>query len=59
MKVRITKTDNRLGIKEGEIYEAEIYWLDPDKITLLKRIPDGYEPSCNQYRYEVEILSTK
>lgn len=58
MKVKILKTNDKLGIKENEIYEAEPYWLDPlDKITLLKRIPDGYNPSCNQYRYNVEILN--
>lgn len=57
MQVLILKTDNRLGIKENEIYEAEPYWLDPtEKVTLLKRIPDGYNPMCNQYRNTLKIL---
>lgn len=57
MRVRIKETDNRLGVKAGEIYKAKRYWLDPDKITLLAREPDGYDPCCNQYKHEVEILS--
>lgn len=57
MKVRVLKTDKRLGIKKDEIYEASYYWLDPHcKVTLIKRIPDGYDPSCNQYIHEIEIL---
>lgn len=57
MKVKILKDDERLGVKAGEVYEAEPYWLDPsEKVSLLSRIPDGYEPECNQYREAVEIL---
>lgn len=56
MRVKILKTDDRLGVKEGEIYEARRYWLDPEKITLDARIPDGYDPCCNQYSKDVLIL---
>ena len=57
MRVKVLKTDNGLGIKAGEIYESEPYRLDPsEKVTLLSRIPDGYDPMCNQYREEIEIL---
>lgn len=57
MKVRILETNERLGIKKGEIYKAVRYWLDPtEKVTLLKRIPDGYNPECNQYIEEIETL---
>lgn len=54
MKVKILETDKRLGIKKGEIYKAERYRYDPhEKISLLSREPDGYEPMCNQYLSDV------
>lgn len=50
MKVKILKTDERLGISEGEIYAARRYRHDPqEKVELLSREPDGYDPMCNQY----------
>lgn len=55
--VRISKTDERLGVREGEEYAAIAYWLDPGaKVTLLRRIPDGYDPSCNQYSTDAEFV---
>lgn len=57
MKVRIKKSDSRLGVTAGEVYKAGPYWLDPSgKVTLLARIPDGYDPECNQYWHEVEVV---
>ena len=53
MRVQILKTDKRLGVKAGEVYEARRYLLDPDKVTLDRRVPDGYDPCCNQYLHEV------
>lgn len=54
-KVRIKKTDDRFGLKAGDIYWAERYCLDPQhKVSLLERIPDGFDPECNQYCSEVE-----
>jgi hypothetical protein len=57
MKGRIKKTDIRLGIKKGELYNIEPYLFDNDKIVLRDRLPDGYEPLCTQYRHEVEIIA--
>ena len=58
MLVEILKSIKRLGVKEGEIYEAERYWLDPtSKVTLIKRIDDGYDPGCNMYFSEIKIVS--
>ena len=55
--VRIAKTDERLGVREGEEYAAIVYWLDPGaKVSLLRRIPDGYDPSCNQYSTDAEFV---
>lgn len=56
MKVRILKTDERLGIKAGEIYKAYRYRYDPEKVVLDSRVPDGYDPMCTQYLGCVEIV---
>ena len=54
MRVKILKTDDRIGIKCGEIYNAERYRLDPyEKVSLLSREPDGYCPDCNEYTHNV------
>lgn len=48
------KNDERLGYKKGEIYEVELYWLDPDKFSAVKKIPDdgiyGRNSGFNVYR---------
>ena len=57
MFVEILKTDDHTGVKSGEVYEAERYWLDPQcKVTLLSRIPDGHNPSANEYFENVRIM---
>lgn len=55
MEVLILKTDKRLGIKAGEIYAGYGYQMDPSKIVLDHRLPDGYDPCCAQYKHEVAI----
>lgn len=58
LKVRILKDTPHLDIKKGEVYEAKSYWLDPSsKYTLIGRVPDGFDPYCNVYRSEVEIVN--
>ena len=54
MRVKILEDDERLGVKHGEIYQAERYRYDPqEKVSLLSREDDGYDPKCNQYIDEV------
>ena len=53
MEVLILKSDKRLGIKAGEVYNSYPYHFDRNKIVLDSRIPDGYDPSCAQYKDEV------
>ena len=60
MQVRLKESCKRLGIKKGEVYEAVRYALDPmSKVSLLKRVPDGFDPECNAYISEVEILPVR
>lgn len=54
MKVKILRTDERLGVKAGEVYEARRYKYDPTgKIELISREGDGYTPQCTQYMSEI------
>lgn len=54
MRVKNLETDDRLGISAGEIYQAKRYKYDPqEKVSLLSREPDGYDPECNQYIHNV------
>lgn len=56
MRVKILKTDDRLGVVEGEIYIAKRYSMDPQcKVSLVARECDGHDPECNQYIEEVAI----
>lgn len=54
--VEIKDSDERLGLLAGEQYVATAYWLDPGKVTLLRRVPDGHSPECNQYWEDVTWL---
>jgi len=64
MIVEILKTDERTGVKQGQIYEAKRYWLDPTKkVTLIRRLTKkdrksiGKSPDCNEYLHNVRVLS--
>lgn len=54
--VVIKKDDPRFEVRRGEQYLAIRYALDNEKVTLLRRIPDGYDPQCNQYYSSVQWL---
>lgn len=55
--VELLKDEPRCGIKKGDLFEATAYHLDPaEKVTLLKRLTDGFVPDCNEYRHNVKIL---
>ena len=56
MHVKIIETNDRLGVKAGEIYEASRYPYDECKYTLEARVPDGFDPCCNMYSHNIQIL---
>lgn len=57
MKVEILETEPEFNLVKGEVYKAIPYWLDPiDKFTLVRRIPDGFNPNCNVYKQQVKVL---
>ena len=53
MKVKIKKSDARVGIKRGDVYKARPYWLDSGKVVLLYR--NGRE-KCTEYLENVTVL---
>lgn len=56
MKVKVLKDDKHCGIKAGEVYKAKAYIGNRDKVILLSRIPDGYDPGVTQYRKNLEFV---
>jgi hypothetical protein len=50
MRVKLLKDDKQFKIKKGDVFKAQRYRYDPDKITLLEREDDGFNPECNQYK---------
>ncbi len=55
--VRILADDPGHGLTAGEEYAATPYWLDPGtKVTLLRRLSDGWDPSCNAYNSDIEFV---
>ena len=56
-KIRMLKSDERLGFKEGDIYKVERYRFDPDKLTAIQKVPDdgvyGRDGGFNVYRESV------
>lgn len=55
--VRMTEDDERFNLKKGDVLEVHTYWLDPgSKFTVVRRLSDDYDPGCNVYRSQVEVL---
>lgn len=50
MRVQITKGNEKFKVKAGDTFTAERYRYDPDKVSLLRRESDGFEPQCNWYK---------
>lgn len=55
-RYRLKADDERMGLKAGDILVCVPYWLDPAKLTVLRRESDGWDPECNVYRHQVERL---
>lgn len=54
MKVQILHSDKHTGVKKGEVYRAERYWLDPfEKVTLFYK---NGRAKCNEYIHNIKIL---
>jgi hypothetical protein len=49
-KIKMLVSDERLGFKAGEVYEVEVYAFDHDKLSAVRRVPDGKDGEFNVYR---------
>jgi hypothetical protein len=53
--VEILEDQPRFKLKKGQWYNAKLYWVDPEKCTLLNRVAKTTgkqfkrNPMCNQY----------
>ena len=56
LMVRILKEDKNLGLEVGDIFEAQYYMYDSEKVELIRRGSDGFEPCCTEYKYNLEII---
>lgn len=55
--VRMKRDDPRFGLDAGDLLLVTRYWLDPNKVTVIRRVSDGFDPECNQYSRDVEFVS--
>jgi len=54
----LVKDDPDFGLKAGDILECIPYHLDPqEKLTVVQRVSDGYDPECNVYRSSVRLAT--
>lgn len=53
-KVKLKKDDVSNGLKKGDEFDAQTYFIDPSKVTIYDK---SGEAICNQYRSDIEILN--
>lgn len=52
--------DERFDLRAGDVLECVPYTYDPhDKLTVLRRVSDGMQPSCNVYRSQVRRVRAR
>ena len=52
---RLLEDDGRMRLSKGDVLLCVPYWLDPaEKLTVVRRESDGFDPQCNVYRSQVE-----
>ena len=55
--VRCLQAQPRFKLKKGDLLLVHAYHLDPgNKYTVVCRISDSYDPQCNVYVEEVELV---
>lgn len=55
-RMELLEEDARFGLSAGDILICQHYWLDPQKVTVVRRERDGFDPECNQYKTDVKFL---
>lgn len=54
---RLKDDDPRMGLHRGDLLLCIGYHLDPEKVTVICRLSDGFKPECNQYKSDIERVS--
>ena len=58
-RYELLHADPRFGLSKGDVLICErMHWAwSREKVAVLRRESDGYEPGCSQYRASVRHLS--
>jgi hypothetical protein len=55
MRMEMREDDPHFGLSKGDVLICIKYKYD-DKVTVIRRESDGYDPRCNQYTGSVNLL---
>lgn len=52
---RLDGNDPAFGLAAGDLLECAPYPGDPEKLEVVRRVRDGFDPSCTVYRSQVTL----
>lgn len=57
-RYRLKEDDERFGLKSGDVLICIPYFYEHDeKLSVIRRESDGFDPDCNVYRAQVERIT--
>jgi hypothetical protein len=56
LRYRLLEDDTRFGLAAGDVLVCAPYRYDGEKLTVLYRESDGFDPQCNVYRPDVRRI---
>lgn len=54
---RLIEDDPRMGLTVGDVLVCIDCDYDPDKVTVIRRLSDGYDPECTVYLSDVDPMN--
>lgn len=57
--VELLKPQPGTNLEIGDLLLVQSYQYDTDKVSIIKRLSDGYDPECNLYTHEVKFIPVK
>jgi hypothetical protein len=58
IRVEMLEDNPEFGLSAGDVLEVEAFAPDPrEKVAVLRRVSDGYDPGCTLYRSEVRRVA--
>lgn len=55
--MRLKRDDPDFGLADGDLLLTVPADYDPDKVIVVCRLFDGFDPECSQYRTSIERVS--